>query len=66
MGYLSDESSIVKTFSMQALADLAARDGRLLAQVMPLIQRLTQTGTPAMKSRGRKLIKQWQRSHVCD
>jgi len=58
MGYLADASSIVKTFSMQALADLAARDERLLAQVMPVIERLTQTGTPAMRSRGRKLLKQ--------
>ena len=57
MGYLSDKSSIVKTFSMQALADLAERDERLRAQVRPLIERLTQTGTPAMRSRGRKLLR---------
>jgi hypothetical protein len=53
MGYLEDKSSIVKTFSMQALADLAAHDEQLLQQVEPLIERLTRTGTPAMKSRGR-------------
>jgi HEAT repeat protein len=58
MGYLDDESSIVRTFSMQALADLALRDGRLRSQVTPLIERLTRTGTPAMRSRGRKLLKQ--------
>ncbi|HME07472.1 MAG TPA: hypothetical protein VKG25_10490 [Bryobacteraceae bacterium] len=58
MGYLEDKSSIVKTFSMQALADLAAQDEQLLQQVQPLIERLTRTGTPAMKSRGRKLLKQ--------
>jgi hypothetical protein len=58
MGYLEDKSSIVKTFSMQALADLAAHDEQLLQQVAPLIERLTRTGTPAMKSRGRKLLKQ--------
>ncbi|HYL76702.1 MAG TPA: hypothetical protein VEU96_20980 [Bryobacteraceae bacterium] len=57
MGYLADDSSIVKTFSMQALADLAERDEPLRAQVAPLIERLTQTGTPAMRSRGRKLLK---------
>jgi HEAT repeat protein len=55
--YLEDESSIVKTCSMQALADLAAQDERLLAEVTPLIERLTRTGTPAMMSRGRKLLK---------
>src|SRR5260370_27140346 len=58
MGYLEDKSSMVKTFSMQALADLAAQDEQLLEQVAPLIERLTRTGTPAMKSRGRKLLKQ--------
>ena len=61
MSYLDDQSSIVKTFSMQALADLAKRDDRLLRQVRPLIERLTRTGTPAMRSRGRKLLKQLPR-----
>jgi hypothetical protein len=60
MGYLEDKSSIVKTFSMQALADLAAQDEQLLEQVAPLIERLTRTGTPAMKSRGKKLLKQFE------
>ncbi len=54
--YLKDKSSIVRTFSMQALVDLAARDERILGQVTPLIEQLTQTGTPAMRSRGRKLL----------
>jgi hypothetical protein len=57
MGYLEDGSSIVKTFSMQALAELAMQDGRLLALVTPLIEQLTRTGTRAMKSRCRKLLK---------
>lgn len=54
--YLTDESSIVKTFAMQALADLAARDARLRARVVEQLRELTRTGTPAMKSRGRKLL----------
>jgi hypothetical protein len=58
LGYLDDGSSIVKTLSMQALADLSRHDARLRAQVQPLIERLTRTGTPAMRSRGRKLLKQ--------
>lgn len=58
LGYLNDPSSIVKTFSMQALADLAEEDEPLRDDVLPLIERLTLTGTPAMKSRGRKLLKQ--------
>ena len=55
-GYLNDKSSIVKTFSMQALVDLAGQDEQLLEQVTPLIEQLTRTGTPAMRSRGRKLL----------
>ena len=55
-GYLSDKSSIVKTFSMQALADLAEQDKSLEPEIISLLEELTQTGTPAMKSRGRKLL----------
>jgi hypothetical protein len=58
LSYLSDESSIVKTLSMQALTDLAQRDARLRSRVAPLMERLAKRGTPAMRSRGRKLLKQ--------
>jgi hypothetical protein len=56
LGYLNDESKIVKTFSMQALADFAARDASLRPQVIKLLDALVTTGSPAMKSRGRKLL----------
>lgn len=55
-GYLEDRSRIVKTFAMQGLADLAMQDPRLLAPVTRLISSLTRTGSPSMKSRGRKLL----------
>jgi hypothetical protein len=54
--YLDDKSSIVRTFSMQALCDFALRDQRLLCRVVPVLEHLTATGTPAMRSRGRKLL----------
>ena len=57
IGYLDDESSIVKTCAMQALADFAAADRRLRSEIVPLIEQLTVTGTPAMRARGRKLMK---------
>jgi HEAT repeat protein len=53
LGYLEDKSSIVKTFAMQALADLAPQDPRVIS----LLEFLTTTGTPAMRARGRKLLK---------
>jgi len=55
-GYLSDRSSIVKTFAMQGLADLAEQHSALQPSVTELIQRLAKTGTPAMRARGRKLL----------
>lgn len=55
--YLHDKSSIVKTFAMQALADLAASDPKLKSQITPLLEELSQTGTPAMRARGRKLLR---------
>src|SRR5574337_951311 len=54
--YLNNESRIVKTFAMQALADIAEQDSRLRPAIIRQLKRLTRTGSPAMKSRGRKLI----------
>jgi hypothetical protein len=54
--YLTDTSKIVKTFSMQTLADIAADDSRLRGPIVARLRRLTRTGSPAMKSRGRKLL----------
>jgi hypothetical protein len=41
---------------MQALADLAMGDEQLRGRVLPLLRELASTGTPAMRSRGRKLL----------
>ena len=57
VSYLHDKSSIVRTFSMQALADLAERNRRLRPRVTALLSKLVEMGTPAMKSRGRKLLR---------
>ena len=55
--YLRDRSAIVRSSAMQALADLASVDGRLWARVVRRLRRLTITGTPAMRARGRRLLK---------
>lgn len=55
-GYLQDQSRIVKTFAMQGLADLAMQDPRLRDSIRPFIASLMRTGSPSMKSRGRKLL----------
>lgn len=54
--YLTDKSSIVKTFAMQALADLACKDAGLKPRIVKQLQKLTEEGTPAMQARGRKLL----------
>lgn len=58
LGYLDDDCRILKTFAMQALADLAERDNRFLPTVVPLLRMLTRTGSPAMRSRGHKLLRE--------
>jgi len=59
--YSDDKSKIVKTFAMQALADLAEEHLDLRAQVVELLEELVQTGSPAMQSRGRKLLARMKR-----
>lgn len=54
--YLNDRSSIVRTFAMQALADLARQAPELRHTVLVHLHELTAIGTPAMKARGRKLL----------
>jgi hypothetical protein len=54
--YLTDKSSIVKTFAMQALADFALQDPTLRPSIVTQLESLTRTGTPAMRARGRKLL----------
>ena len=56
IGYFEDDSSIVKTCAMQALADLAGRDPALRPSVMLHLRELTAIGTPAMRARGRMLL----------
>lgn len=56
--YLSDTSRIVKTFAMQALAEIAIEDARLRPPIVAQLKELTRTGSPAMRARGRKLLTQ--------
>jgi len=54
--YLDDRSSIVKTFALQGLADLAAQEPSLRGGVIELLRQSIRSGTPAMKARSRKLL----------
>lgn len=55
--FLKDRSSIVKTFAIQALADLAQDDAVLRTEVCALVDEYARSGTSAMRARCRKLQK---------
>ena len=57
MSYMHAPSSIVKTFAMQALLDLGVQYEPLRELVLDAIREQLLDATPAMKSRGRKLLK---------
>ncbi|HET9402767.1 MAG TPA: hypothetical protein VFO34_17605 [Candidatus Acidoferrales bacterium] len=59
--YLQDRSSIVKTFALQALADLAQRDAALWPEVIELLREAERTGTPAMRARSRNILRKLER-----
>ncbi|MGB2964794.1 MAG: hypothetical protein WBB69_12495 [Anaerolineales bacterium] len=54
--YLEDQSRIVQTNALQALVDLAMRNAVLLPRVMDVVERLSQTGSAAVKNRALKLL----------
>jgi hypothetical protein len=58
LSYLDDKSSIVKTCALQGLADLTKQDASLLPEVIDQLNIHSRSGTPAMRARGRMLLKQ--------
>ena len=60
-GYLEDRSSIVRTFALQGLADLAHDDPGVRPEVIEILREAARNGTPAMKARSRKLLFRLQR-----
>ncbi|MCC7162233.1 MAG: hypothetical protein IT331_07050 [Anaerolineae bacterium] len=55
--FANDKSGIVRTFSLQAMFDLAEQDRTLRAETRDWIIAQMKNGTPAVKSRGRKLLR---------
>jgi hypothetical protein len=54
--YLGDASRIVRSFSLTALAELATADRVLRRRLLPVIEKQLRTGSPAVRSRARKLL----------
>jgi len=60
--YLEDHSSIVRTFALQGLADLAQDDASMRPAVVDVLRQSARNGTPAMKARSRKLLLRLERA----
>jgi hypothetical protein len=60
--YLSLKSKIVRTFALQALVSLSYNDSDLRRRVIKILRDVIETGTPALKARGRKLLEQLRRA----
>ena len=56
--YLEDRGSIVKTAAMHGMAALTRHDPEMLPEVVDMLRILSRSGTPAMRARGRILLKQ--------
>lgn len=56
--YLGDRSSIVRTFALQALADISRSNPELRSQVTKILRESVVRGTAAMKARARRLLKE--------
>lgn len=58
--WLEDKSSIVKTSAMHGLAGLTRWDPTMLPEVLDMLRILSRSGTPAMRARGRILLKRME------
>ncbi|MEE8571422.1 hypothetical protein DRO66_08035 [Candidatus Bathyarchaeota archaeon] len=56
------KSKIVKTFSIQTLADFAEKDEDLRPRMIRKLEEIINTGSPAMVSRGKKLIEKLKKN----
>ena len=54
---LTAKSSIVRTFALQGLSDLAAQEPAFMPLALDALRTAERNGTPAMKARSRKLMK---------
>jgi hypothetical protein len=55
---LSHKSKIVQVLAMESLTIIAERNNSILNEVVGIISTHKETGSPAVQSRGRKLLKQ--------
>jgi hypothetical protein len=56
MGLLHDDSKLVRVHAMESLAQLAQSDGDLRTRVIVAFDELSHSGSPALRTRARKLL----------
>ncbi len=54
--YIDDRSKIVVTFALEALTDFAVEDKKMQPRIVQVLKEFLQTGSPAIKSRCKKLL----------
>lgn len=55
----NEKSNIVKVMSLQTLADFAKQDKKIKNQVMLLLQKFAVSGSPSLKSRSKRLLREF-------
>ena len=63
--YLVHKSKIVQVCAMESLAIIAESNAALLNEVIKIITKLAATGSPAVQSRGRKLLQRLTGRQPC-
>jgi hypothetical protein len=61
MKYLEARSSIVRTFALQGLAELARDESSLQPKVVEILHQANRTGTTAMRARARMLLQEMEK-----
>ena len=60
--YLQDRSSIVRTWALDALTHLAAREASIKDEIKELLREAERSGTPAMRARARRLLRESEKT----
>ncbi len=55
----NEKSNIVRVMSLQTLADFTKQDKKIKNQVMPLLQEYIMSGSPSLRSRSARLLKEF-------
>jgi len=62
--YLTHKSKIVRVSAMESLASIAERNPSILNEVIEIIKVQKAIGSPALQSRGRKLLQRLERKQT--